>query len=104
MLNTGLKYIQLFNQNIRTHMIKPWVSKGRGSSLLPIKLSLLLQEDNCISNQTGYLCWPFHSGSFVEFYLMCHNGYPRIIQVKPGRNLSIGDDENVPYPGGVSLN
>lgn len=42
-------------------------------------------------------------GSVVEFYLMCHYSYPRIIQVKPGRNLPVGDDEDVPYPRRVSL-
>lgn len=30
----------------------------------------------------------------------CNSG---VIQVEPGGDLPIGDDENVPHPGGVSL-
>lgn len=30
----------------------------------------------------------------------CNSG---VIQVEPGGNLPVGDDEDVPHPGGVSL-
>lgn len=34
---------------------------------------------------------------------MCDDSYARIIQVKPGGDLPVGDDEDVPHPGRVSL-
>lgn len=36
-------------------------------------------------------------------YLMCDNGYSGVVQVEPGGDLPVGDDEDVPHPGGVSL-
>lgn len=34
---------------------------------------------------------------------MCDDSNSGIVQVEPGRNLPIGDDEDVSHPGGVSL-
>lgn len=34
---------------------------------------------------------------------MCDNCNSRVIQVEPGGNLPVGDDEDVSHPGGVPL-
>lgn len=41
--------------------------------------------------------------SGLNLYLMCDNCNPGVIQVEPGGNLPVSDDEDVPHPGGVSL-
>ena len=37
------------------------------------------------------------------FYLMGDDGDSGVVQVEPGGNLPVGDDEDVPHPGGVLL-
>jgi len=32
-------------------------------------------------------------------HLMCHQGDARVVQVEPGWDLPVGDDEDVPDPG-----
>lgn len=39
----------------------------------------------------------------LRFYLMCDNSDSGVIQVEPGGNLAVSDDEDVSHPGGVSL-
>lgn len=39
----------------------------------------------------------------LKFYLMCDNCNSGVIQVEPGGNLPVSDDEDVSHPGGVSL-
>lgn len=39
----------------------------------------------------------------LQFYLMCDDCNSGVIQVEPGGNLPISDDEDVPHPRGVSL-
>lgn len=34
---------------------------------------------------------------------MCDNSDSGVIQVEPGGNLAVSDDEDVSHPGGVSL-
>lgn len=36
-------------------------------------------------------------------YLMGDDGNSGVVQVEPGRDLPVGDDEDVAHPGGVSL-
>lgn len=39
----------------------------------------------------------------LNSYLMCNNCNSGVIQVEPGGNLPISDDEDVSHPGGMSL-
>ncbi len=52
----------------------------------------------------GKECSAMCERSRLKFYLMCDNCNSGIIQVEPGGNLSVSDDEDVSHPGGVSLN
>lgn len=39
----------------------------------------------------------------ASFYPMCHHSDSGVVQVEPGGNLPVGDDEDVPHPGSVFL-
>lgn len=87
----------LVSQNIRTYIIKPWVRQGRGCHLLQMHTAFCCKRISAVqTNQVSLV-------ALSPLYLMCHYSDARIIQVEPGGNLPVGDDENVPHPRGVSL-